>query len=69
VKFWNNGMPKQYYHLEILWHGPYVINECIGVALFYLATIDGQRLLLPIMRHHLKPYTHLFQTIRDTFVL
>ena len=56
VSFWNSGMPRCYYHLKMLWHGPYIIDKCIGAASFFLETPDGERLPISVGRHRLKTY-------------
>lgn len=42
VIFWDKGIPKQYYKLDILWHGPLLIDEFFWVSFFYLATMNGE---------------------------
>lgn len=51
VMFWDKGIPWKYYHLEMLWHGPFIIDDYLGIIIFYLATLDGERLPLPIGRY------------------
>jgi hypothetical protein len=47
------GMHKKF---DSLWIGPYRIESEVGTNSFILATLEGEKLSLPINEYLLKPY-------------
>jgi hypothetical protein len=50
-----NGKPNMHKEFDCLWQGPYKIEKKSANDSFYLSTMEGRRMILPISGSLLKP--------------